>query len=70
MIVPQYKIWYKENEGDGTWTLKESSPFAFLARAIERLTHTKYARMPGNDMIDPMGHAKLKKLVAQILQNA
>ena len=70
MIVPQYKIWYKENEADGTWTLKESSPFAFLASAIERLTHTNYARMPENNNFDPMGRGKLKKLVTQILQNA
>ena len=70
MIVPQYKIWYKENDGDSAWTLKESSPFAFLASAIERLTHTKYARMPERDVFAPMDKVKLKKLVAQILQNA
>ena len=73
MIVPQYKIWYNENEDDGSWSLKKSSPFAFLASAIERLTHTKYARMPQNAMDDPyvkMDKGKLKKMVTRILRNA
>ena len=77
MIVPQYKIWYKEEKGkddsenkENAWVLKESSPFAFLASAIERMTQTKYARMAANDFYAQAGEKTLKKIVAQILRNA
>ena len=79
MIVPQYKIWYKEDKGKGSensengenaWVLKESSPFAFLASAIEHMTHTKYARMATKDFYAEADESVLRKIVAQILRNA
>ena len=79
MIVPQYKIWYKEEKSkedeiqtdeNVKWTLKDSNPFAFLASAVERMTHTKYARMPKENFYATADHAALKKMVTQILQNA
>lgn len=59
-----------ETAGAAKWTLKESSPFAFLARAIERLTHTKYARMPENNSFALKKEDNYKDLVTQILRNA
>ena len=65
MIVPQYKIWYND---DGK-SIKDNSPFAFLARAIERLSNTAFARTQESE--NPSLNLPIfKETVAQILHNA
>ncbi len=67
MIVPRYKIWH-EDVGDGEWRINPNKPFAFLARAIERMTKTEFARLPQNDSFAKVKLQTLKKTVAQILR--
>ena len=69
MIVPRYKIWH-EDVGDGEWRINPNKPFAFLARAIERITKTKFARLPQDDSYAKVKPSTLKKTVAQILHNS
>ena len=66
MIVPRYKIWYETDSE----IVKESKPFAFLARAITRLSNTKFARTQQDDPYASVDFALLKKTVAQILHHA
>ena len=69
MIVPRYKIWH-EDVGDGEWRINPSKPFAFLAKAIERLTKTEFARLPQKDSFAKEKLPTLKKIVAQLLRNS
>ena len=69
MIVPRYKIWH-EDVGDGEWRINPNKPFAFLARAIEGMTKTEFARLPQNDSFARVKLPTLKKTVAQILRNS
>lgn len=67
MIVPQYRIWYND---DGE-SVNNGNSFAFLARAIARLSKTKFARIQKDDSsYASTGNPHLKKVVAQILRNA
>lgn len=69
MIVPRYKIWHVD-VGEGEWRINPNKPFAFLARAIEHLSETEFARLPQDDFYAKANTQMLKKTVAQILRNA